>query len=250
MDLPIRVETRTGDTSVARKARQRARPPDILLTTPEQVALLLSHADAPQLVCRSRHRHPRRAARARADQARRPAGARPRPAAALAPGHVRIGLSATVARPSELRAYLVPQPEPTAPSRLADLVTSPAAAPGPTSACSRPRRRCRGPGTPRATPSPRSTRPSRRTSSRLVFVNTRRQAELLFQELWRINDDGLPIALHHGSLDAARRRKVEAAMAAGTLQGRGVPPPRSTSASTGATSTSSSMSARRRARAA
>ena len=39
----------------------------------------------------------------------------------------------------------------------------------------------------------------------------------MFQELWRINDDGLAIALHHGSLDAARRRKVEAAMAAGTL---------------------------------
>ena len=52
----------------------------------------------------------------------------------------------------------------------------------------------------------------------LVFVNTRSQAELLFQELWRVNDDDLPIALHHGSLDAARRRKVEAAMAAGTLK--------------------------------
>jgi ATP-dependent Lhr-like helicase len=50
-----------------------------------------------------------------------------------------------------------------------------------------------------------------------VFVNTRSQAELMFQELWRINDDGLAIALHHGSLDAGRRRKVEAAMAAGTL---------------------------------
>ncbi len=46
----------------------------------------------------------------------------------------------------------------------------------------------------------------------LVFVNTRSQAELLFQELWRINEDGLEIALHHGSLDAGQRRKVEAAM--------------------------------------
>ncbi len=26
---------------------------------------------------------------------------------------------------------------------------------------------------------------------------------MLFQELWRINDDNLPIARHHGSLDAA-----------------------------------------------
>ena len=52
----------------------------------------------------------------------------------------------------------------------------------------------------------------------LLFVNVRSQAELIFQELWRINVDGLPIALHHGSLDAAQRRKVEAAMAAGKLR--------------------------------
>lgn len=52
----------------------------------------------------------------------------------------------------------------------------------------------------------------------LVFVNTRAQAEMTFQELWRINDDALPIALHHGSLDVAQRRKVEAAMARGDLR--------------------------------
>ena len=39
MDLPIVAESRTGDTGEARKARQRVRPPDILLTTPEQLAL-------------------------------------------------------------------------------------------------------------------------------------------------------------------------------------------------------------------
>ena len=63
----------------------------------------------------------------------------------------------------------------------------------------------------------RNLRRDRAQRLTLVFVNTRMQAELLFQELWRINDDNLPIALHHGSLDAAQRRKVEAAMAAGTL---------------------------------
>ena len=52
----------------------------------------------------------------------------------------------------------------------------------------------------------------------LVFVNTRSQAEFIFQDLWRINDDNLAIALHHGSLDVAQRRKVEAAMAAGRLR--------------------------------
>src|SRR5207244_12187803 len=52
----------------------------------------------------------------------------------------------------------------------------------------------------------------------LVFVNTRSQAEMLFHHLWNVNDDHLPIALHHGSLDVAQRRKVEAAMAAGKLK--------------------------------
>ena len=52
----------------------------------------------------------------------------------------------------------------------------------------------------------------------LVFVNTRSQAEATFAALWRLNDDGLPIALHHGSLEVGQRRKVEAAMAAGKLR--------------------------------
>ncbi len=35
---------------------------------------------------------------------------------------------------------------------------------------------------------------------------------MLFQELWKINEDTLPIALHHGSLDVSQRRRVEEAM--------------------------------------
>src|SRR3954470_3652781 len=46
MALPIRVETRTGDTAAHKRARQIERPPDILLTTPEQLALLLAHREA------------------------------------------------------------------------------------------------------------------------------------------------------------------------------------------------------------
>src|SRR5439155_2321717 len=57
-----------------------------------------------------------------------------------------------------------------------------------------------------------------RARTALVFVNTRFQAEFAFQELWRLNEDVLPIALHHGSLAAEQRRKVEAAMARGELR--------------------------------
>ena len=52
----------------------------------------------------------------------------------------------------------------------------------------------------------------------LIFVNTRWQSEFVFQQLWAINDASLPIALHHGSLAAEQRRKVEAAMARGDLR--------------------------------
>ena len=52
----------------------------------------------------------------------------------------------------------------------------------------------------------------------LIFTNTRAQAEIIFQKLWRINTDTLPIGLHHGSLAVEQRRKVEAAMAANSLR--------------------------------
>ena len=182
------------------------------------MALLLSHADAPQLLGRPDTVILDELHALAPHQARRPAGARSCPARRPSrPATLRIGLSATVARPSELRAYLMPQSG-DGTIRLADLVIAEGGA--------RPdiaHARDRG-----AAALGRPHHPLRRRRDlrghqgapalSLVFVNTRSQAELLFQELWRINDDSLPIALHHGSLDAARRRKVEAAMAAGALK--------------------------------
>lgn len=46
MGLPIVIETRTGDTPQAKRQRQKVKPPDILLTTPEQVSLLLANKEA------------------------------------------------------------------------------------------------------------------------------------------------------------------------------------------------------------
>jgi ATP-dependent helicase Lhr and Lhr-like helicase len=58
----------------------------------------------------------------------------------------------------------------------------------------------------------------RKHRTTLLFVNTRSQAEMLFQELWRVNEDSLPIALHHGSLDVGQRRRVEKAMETNSLR--------------------------------
>ncbi len=49
LGLGLRIETRTGDTSVSKRKRQRVDPPDILLTTPEQLALLLASPDSHHL---------------------------------------------------------------------------------------------------------------------------------------------------------------------------------------------------------
>ena len=73
MHLPVTVETRTGDTPASRRTRQRRTPPNILMTTPEQLALLLSHGESAELFCRP---SPHRAGRAAFDghqQARRAA---------------------------------------------------------------------------------------------------------------------------------------------------------------------------------
>ena len=46
MGLQIRIETRTGDTPAGKRQRQRDKPPDILLTTPEQLALFCASPNA------------------------------------------------------------------------------------------------------------------------------------------------------------------------------------------------------------
>ena len=217
MGLPIRCETRTGDTSVARRQRQRTRPPHLLLTTPEQLALMLSHPDAPYLfgdldtlILDELHAF---AASKRGDLL----GLDVARLHTLCPGLLTIGLSATVARPSQLRATLVPQRAPDQQIDLADLVLAPEGA--------KPRIKILEIDAPvpwgghsARYAIPEIYRVIGQHKLTLVFVNTRMQAELVFQELWRVNDCALPIALHHGSLDAAQCRKVEAAMADGRLR--------------------------------
>jgi ATP-dependent Lhr-like helicase len=132
----------------------------------------------------------------------------------LAPDLGSVGLSATVAEPDDLRRFLVPQQSGTA---LADLVVAQGGAPPDVTMLDTAER------LPWAGHSAHHAlgeiyRLIQRHKTTLVFVNTRSQAESVFQELWRLNEDALAIALHHGSLDVAQRRKVETAMAQGSLR--------------------------------
>ncbi|HZD91792.1 MAG TPA: DEAD/DEAH box helicase, partial [Pseudolabrys sp.] len=215
MGLNVRLETRTGDTPASKRQRQRRDPPDILLTTPEQLALLLSTADAPYLFGTLRRvvldeLHSlvtsKRGDLLSLDLAR---------LFTLAPDLTTVGLSATVAEPDELRRYLVPQP-PNG-EALADLVIAQAGAqPRVAMLDTAEHLPWAGHSARHALAEMYALIKSHKTT--LVFVNTRSQAEFLFQEFWRINDDNLAIALHHGSLDVAQRRKVEDAMASGMLR--------------------------------
>jgi ATP-dependent helicase Lhr and Lhr-like helicase len=213
--LKVKLETRTGDTSVSKRQRQKLKPPDILLTTPEQAALLLSATDADRffadldtVILDELHAL---VTNKRGDLLSLGL-ARLR---SLSPNLKTIGLSATVADPEALRGWLVGQGE--GKPRLADLITvTGGAKPDIEILDSGQRIPWSGHSSVYAVPDMYEAVKRHRMS--LLFVNVRSQAELIFQELWRINKDGLPIALHHGSLDATQRRKVEAAMVAGKLR--------------------------------
>ncbi|MGY3031875.1 ATP-dependent Lhr-like helicase [Bradyrhizobium sp. USDA 4354] len=216
MALPIKVETRTGDTPVSRRQRQRRYPPDVLLTTPEQLALLLSSDDAPflfsslqRIVLDELHAL---VTSKRGDLLSLGLARLWR----LAPQMRAIGLSATVAEPDQLARFLVPQPN--GKERAADIVVAGGAAP-PVVEMLDTRERLPWAGHSARHALPEIYELIKANKTTLVFVNTRSQAEMLFQNLWSMNDDGLAIALHHGSLDVAQRRKVEDAMSAGRLRG-------------------------------
>ncbi|TIT44037.1 MAG: DNA ligase-associated DEXH box helicase, partial [Mesorhizobium sp.] len=130
------------------------------------------------------------------------------------PGLQTIGLSATVAEPDELRRWLVSQNPPGGMAEL--IVVTGGAKPEISILDSEERVPWAGHSARYATPEIYSE--IKRHKTTLLFVNTRSQAELLFQELWRVNEDTLPIALHHGSLDVAQRRRVEKAMGENALR--------------------------------
>ena len=255
MNLPLRIETRTGDTPAHKRQRQRSHPPDILLTTPEQLCLLIASEHArvffEDLRCVVIDEIHALAPTKRGDLLAL-ALARLR---RWAPNHRRIGLSATVADPDALAEWLtgttfslaergaakrpgegrsdkqaphqqlsgrLNAPDPPTPSPQGRggggviLQAPPGAQPVIGVLDSNARIPWSGHTARHAMPEIYAA--IQRAKLALVFVNTRAQAEMTFQELWRINEDNLPIALHHGSLDVAQRRKVEAAMARGDLK--------------------------------
>ncbi|MBL6782672.1 MAG: ligase-associated DNA damage response DEXH box helicase [Alphaproteobacteria bacterium] len=211
MDLPLRAEMRTGDTCASDRQRQRQNPPDILITTPESLQLMLAWDDADHMFGALDT--------VILDELHALAGSKRGDLLALLLARLRcfnpdlrvVGLSATIATPDHLRGWLHPDPNrvriihgqasPKADLTLLDKAdTIPWAGHSANYAI------------------PDIYQHIKDAEHTLVFVNTRAQAEILFQQLWRINDDNLTIGLHHGSLSREQRQRIEAHMAAGKLR--------------------------------
>jgi len=213
MALPIRVETRSGDTPSDRKARQRIRPPHILLTTPESLSLLLSYPDSALLfenlatvVVDEIHAF----AKEKRGDLLSLALARLQH---LAPNVRRVGLSATIADPDAYRSWLAPDAD-------IDAVRLVEGDPGaePDLSILIPEGRVPWSGHSGRYAARQVMELIEAHNTTLVFCNTRSLAELIFQDLWKVNDQALPIGVHHGSLALEARRKVEAAMEGGRLR--------------------------------
>ncbi|OQW44957.1 MAG: DNA ligase-associated DEXH box helicase [Proteobacteria bacterium SG_bin5] len=214
MGLDLKVETRTGDTPADRKARQRVRPPRMLLTTPESLSLLLSYPDSFTLFAGLKT--------IIVDEIHGFATGKRGDLLALclarlqkiAPALRRVGLSATVADPDAYRAWLAPYGD-------LDTVRLVRGEPGaePNVRILLPQGRVPWSGHSGRYAAPQVIEQIKAHRTTLIFCNTRGLAELIFQDLWKENADQLPIAIHHGSLSVEARRKVESAMAAGKLRG-------------------------------
>ena len=229
MGLPIRIETRTGDTATHVRQRQRKNPPDILLTTPEQLALLIASDHAASFFADLRC--------VIIDEIHAIAPSKRGDLLALglatlaewSPTCRFLGLSATVRDPSQLADWLNVRKQPSTPlpsgrgagvrglKTCVRIIQTPSTI-SPDISILVSRERIPWSGHSGRFAVGEVYEAIRDATMTLVFVNTRSQAELLFQELWAANEDGLPIALHHGSLAREQRARVEAAMAAGQLK--------------------------------
>ncbi|WP_380787925.1 ligase-associated DNA damage response DEXH box helicase [Sphingomonas sp. R86521] len=213
MGLDIRVETRTGDTSSDKKARQRVTPPQILLTTPESLSLLLSYPDSftmfegiRTIVVDEVHAF---ATGKRGDLLSLCMARLQR----ISPGMRRVALSATVADADGYRAWLAPDGDI---DQVASVQGEAGAEPNIAILLPEGRIPWSGHSGRYAAEQVMAQIEAHRTS--IVFCNTRSLAELIFQDLWKANVNSLPIGVHHGSLAKEARQKVEGAMADGKLR--------------------------------
>jgi len=206
LGVPWRVELRTGDTPSSRKAKQRSKPPEVLVTTPESLTILLSYKDGARMFAGLRtivvdewHEllSTKRGVQTELALAR---------LRSIAPGVRTWGLSATLGNLDEAASALVGRsPDPptiirgVAPKRI-DVETI------------MPEDATRYPwaGHIGIALLDKVVEQITRARTTLVFTNTRSQAEIWFGAILRRHPVMLgTVALHHGSLARPIREEIE-----------------------------------------
>lgn len=215
MGLPFAVESRTGDTKQSVRAKQRIRLPEVLITTPESLCLLLTRENAAELfsglssvivdewhelmtskrgtqveLCLSRLR-------------------------SFAPGVRTWGLSATLPDLEDAARVLAGSATPT-PSIIRgnigrDVVVE----------ALLPARDQRLPwaGFFGLSMLPRVLETIDPARSTLIFTNTRAQSELWFHAIWHAKPEWQDrMALHHGSIDRKDRERAESGLKSGEIK--------------------------------
>ncbi len=214
---PIRIGVRTGDTSASLRRKLRDNPPHILITTPESLSLLLS-----QPVWRSHWNslthlivdeiHALVPTKRGADLS----VSLERLASLSANDPTRIGLSATCNPTAPVAEYLV------GPTRKCDVLeASRTGSQGPSidvqSLIAHDEEPYRGLTYRRLLTRLKTAIGQNRTT--VVFANTRAFTEKITHDLRAENPlNPESIAAHHSSLDATRRRTVEAALKEGAIR--------------------------------
>ena len=210
------IETRTGDTSSAVRARQSRRLPTALLTTPESLTIMLSRPESPELMRDLRlivvdewHElmGTKRGVQTELALAR---------LRALRPAVRTWGLSATLGNLGEALGTLLGA-APGAPARIVKgetpkQITVDALLPAVIERFPWAGHLGRGMVEPVATALDHA-------ESSIVFTNTRRQTEEWYRSLLDARPDWAgQIALHHGSLDRSTREWVEHALREGRVR--------------------------------
>lgn len=216
LGIPWRVETRTGDTSPAQRARQQRKLPEALVTTPESLTLFLTRDDVAEIFAELRlivvdewHElmGTKRGVQVELALAR---------LRALRPSARTWGLSATIGNHDvALRALLGVQPpnvgriirgvEPK--EIVVDALIPPRVDRFPWA------------GHLGTQMLPQVVEAIEEGTSAIVFTNTRSQTEIWYQAILAARPDWAgTIALHHGSLDRKRREWVEEGLRTGRLR--------------------------------
>ena len=223
LGVPWTLETRTGDTAAATRARQRKHLPNALITTPESLTLLLARDDAPELFRDLRavivdEWHELLASKRGVQTELALAHLR-----TFAPGLRTWGLSATLGNLDLALTALTgvhhnqgPSPQPPAPSLIQGEVPKTLIIDAliPTEI-----ERFPWAGHLGLRMLPQVVAAIEEGRSALVFTNTRAQTEIWYQAILDARPDWAgEIALHHGSLGRDVRDWVERALKEGTVR--------------------------------